>query len=216
MNDDRHTDGRRDAFPGAVLALFDDEGRCSVRVHARPEGLREGVDPISELAVLAGVSHPPRATIIVPVRMRDVVDDMVIARSVLVTEARRLPDGRLELEAATVALREDGDLPPAPPRPVDPALSPVGSLLCDVLSTIDLSVRPEDVVAVLVSWGHVVVPGGELPPVEHARLGRARYRVHRAADELARRHRPMALADDAGRPAAPANLPPGFLPACPV
>ncbi|MBW3657434.1 MAG: hypothetical protein KY457_02275 [Actinobacteria bacterium] len=215
MTDHRHTAGGSDGFPG-VLVLFDDGGSCTARVHARPEGLRDGVDPLSELAVLAGVTHPPRATIIVPVRMRDVVDGTIIARSVLVTEAWRLPDGRLELEASLVALPEDDDVPPAPPQPIDPALSPVGSLLCDVLSTVDRSVRPEEVAAVLASWGHVVVADGELPPVDHARLGRARSRVHRSADELARRHRPTALADDANRPAAPANLPPGFLPACPV
>ncbi|MBW3620142.1 MAG: hypothetical protein KY461_07855 [Actinobacteria bacterium] len=204
-------------FPAAFLALSDGDGACRFEVHARRDVPRDGVDPLSELAVLAGVSRLPRAMCCIPVRMRDLADDTIVSRSVLVTTATRLPDGRLDLTASSVLLppEDDADLP-ASTQPVDPDLSPVGSLLCDVLATIDVSVRVEEVAAVLASWGHDVSVDPDLPPVDHARLDRARYRVHRTADELARRHRPMALGGDHRRPAAPANLPPGFRPACPL
>lgn len=202
-------------LPGPFLALFDGE-ECRFQVHARPDALRDGVDPISELATLASIVGLRRAALFLPVRMRDLVDDTIVSRSVLVTRVERLSDGRLELDASSVGAGDDDAEPSGPPQPMDPALSPVGSLLCDVLSTTDRSVRAEEAVAVLESWGHVVLTDRDLPPVDHARLDRARYHLHRTADELGRRHRPMATVDDPRRPAAPANLPPGFLPACPL
>lgn len=214
MNDDLELPH---GLPGPFLALFDGEA-CRFQVHARSDALRDGVDPVSELATLASIVGLRRAAMFLPVRMRDLVDDEIVSRSMLLTRVERLPDGRLELDAYAIAgVDDDGD-PSAPPQPMEPALSPVGSLLCDVLSTTDLSVRAEEAVAVLQAWGHVVVTdeSWDLPPVDHARLDRARYHLHRTADELGRRHRPMATADDPRRPAAPANLPPGFLPACPL
>lgn len=196
------------APPGAVLVLFeDDEPR--LQVHSRPAIPRDGADAVAELAVLVAASGLAQATLLVPSRLRDLVDDELVAAPIVVTSADRLPDGRIELEVAT--LTEDGTAP----MPFDPAVSPVSSLLAEALSSpVDLPVA--DVAAVLEAWGHDVQARPELPPHDAARLARTRYRVHQLATEWSRRHRPMVRAGEDRRPAAPVNLPVGFVPACPL
>lgn len=213
---------QRDAaelLPDPVLLLCDDDGTSGFYARARPERPRDGVDAVSELGVLALASGAAHASFSIPSRLRHLGDDTVVSRPVVVTQASRLPDGRLDLvvEAVLSVGEPDGDgPPPTVVQPIDPGQSPVGSLLCDALLTTDVDLRVEEVVAVLRSWGHTVEVVGELPDVDRARLGRARYRAHRLARELSQRHRPMAVAGDARRPAAPANLPVGFVPACPL
>jgi hypothetical protein len=216
-------DGRPFPVPvsSSFLLLFDDTGRCRFQVLARPEGPRDGVDPVSELAAFALVSDLPQAALFIPARMRDLDGGGVISRPIVMTRAERLPDGRVELDATAVLLGENGSDEREPPpvlgsHAIEPALSPVGSLLCDALLTCSTGFRLDEVGAVLASWDHIVLGDPPLADVDHGPLGKVRYQVHRLADELAQRHRPMALADDARRPAAPANLPVGFVPACPL
>lgn len=211
--------GGAELFPDAVLLLTDDDATRGFYACARPERPRDGVDAVSELAVLALASSLPHAASYIPSRLRDLDDGAVVSRPLVVTQAARLPDGRIDLTAEAVVMLGDPDGDEPPPtvvQPLDPAQSPVASLLCDALLTTDLDLRVEEVVEVLESWGHTVEVLGDLPEVDRARLGRARYRVHRLARELSQRHRPMALAGEDRRPAAPANLPVGFVPACPL
>ncbi len=194
--------------PGAFLVLFeDDEPR--LQVHGRPATPRDGVDAAAEMAVLIAASGLTQVAFFVPSRMRDLREGGVVATPIVVTRAERLDDGRIDLEVMT--LPEDGTASMA----LDPAVSPVSSLLCEALSS-EIDVPLADVAAVLEGWGHAVLARPELPPPDHAGLSQSRYRVHRLAEEWSRRHRPMARAGEDRRPAAPANLPVGFRPACPL
>lgn len=209
-------------FTWPFLVLFDQAGRWRFQVVARPERDRDGVDAVSELGAFTLVSGLPQAALSIPARMRDLDGGGIISRPVVITRAERLADGRVELDATAMLLAPDGPDEGVPPRTVasraiEPARSPVGSLLCDALLTVADGFAVAEAAAVLRAWGHAVLADAPLAEeVDHARLADVRYRVHRLADELAQRHRPLATADDAQRPGAPANLPVGFVPACPL
>lgn len=199
------------------LVLFDPEGE-SVLAWSRPDGPRDGVDAVSELAVLAAASGLPCAALVIPVRLRDLARDDIVARSHLVTRLERSPRGDVDLQAYAF----DPDHPPPTPLDrdgtwaMDPDMSPVAALLFDAMVRVADVPAFGQVAAVLTIWGHEVAVRGPLPETNYPRLGRDRHRVHRLARELGRRNRPVGRAGHAARPGVPANLPPGFVPACPL
>jgi hypothetical protein len=201
----------------AVLALFEGD-EVELLALSRPPAPHDEVDLASQMATLAAASTLPGAVIAVPVQLRDLVEDEVIDRPVLVTRLERLPDGGVDLMA--YAFHEDA--PPATPLDrtgtvaIDPAISPMSALLYDAVVRVDDAPPLAQVAAVLGGWGHELLPREPLPEVDHARLGRDRHRVRRLARELAHRNRPARRSDAAGRPGVPANLPAGFVPACPL
>lgn len=199
------------------LVLLDPDGE-HILAWSRPDGPRDGVDAVSELAVLAGASGLPCAALVIPVMLRDLAHDDIVSRSHLVTRLERHPDGRVDLQAYAF----HPDRPPPTPLDrdhtwaMDPDMSPVAALLFDAM------IRGADVpsfgqvAAVLTIWGHEVAVRGSLPETNYALLGRDGHRVRRLARELGRRNRPVGRADHAARPGVPANLPTGFVPACPL
>jgi hypothetical protein len=211
---DRH-DGRHGPPPIAApgLVLFDgDESRFTVV--SRPDGVRDGVDPLSELAVFAAASGCPRAIMCIPVRAVDVRDGDVISRPLLATILGLDPDGGVQLRARLYEPDRDGGLRPG--GDLDPQISPVASMLYDALALCTPPLSVDHAAAVLRRWGHDVAGDGLREP-HPATLSRDAYRVHKLARELMIRHRPTATAATASkRPAVPYGLPEGFVAASPI
>lgn len=214
-DDGDRRDGRDEPPPIAApgLVLFDgDHPRFTVV--SRAEGVRDGVDPLSELAVFAAASGSPWVIMCIPVRAVDVRDGDVISRPLLATILGLEPDGRVQLRARMYEPDRDGELRPG--GDLDPQISPVASLLYDALALCTPPLSVDHAAAVLRRWGHDVVGDGLREP-HPATLSRDAYRVHKLARELMLRHRPTATAATASkRPAVPYGLPEGFVPACPI
>lgn len=200
----------------AMLFLATADGR-HLHAVARPDGLRDGAHPVSELAVLAAAGDWRRAALAVPVRLRDLASDDIVARHTLVTFLERRPDGGADMSAHGLRGGPSPDtVLDGAGRALDVTQSPMAPLLFDASVRVDDAPPLQQVVAVLGTWGHEIATDLVLPDVDRRRLGRDRHRVHRLARELGRRNRPFSRSDRANRPGVPANLPPGFIPACPL
>lgn len=202
--------------PVGLLMLGAPDGRGLVAV-SRPDGPRDGVDPVSELAVLAAAGDWRHAALSIPVRVRDLADGDIVSRHTLVTFLECRADG--DVEMSVVGLMDD--TPPSAALDgagwaLDVEQSPVAPLLFDSVVRVDEAPPLQQVAAILRTWGHDVSTDIELADVDHRRLPGDRHRVHRLARELGRRNRPEAPGVDANRPGVPANLPVGFVPACPL
>lgn len=191
----------------------------SLLVVARTEADRDGADHLSELATLVAAGRPPMAALAIPGIFRDLRSDETFARSLILT-AGWLEQGapRLEVLSTLWVEDDDGGATLGAQTSVEPVLSPVASLLCDAL-TLVTRLDPVGVMGTLAAWGHLVClhRGIDAPQALPAPTAKVRHDVHRLAVELTRRHRPTWPSDSGfTRPSVPVDLPPGFVPACPI
>ena len=201
----------------ATLLVETTDQRC-LTAASRPPGLRDGADALSELAMLAAALDWRTGALAIPVRLRDLRHDEIEDSRTLITTLERQLDGAVRMTAQLVATGDAAAAAPheIPMQAVDPAASPVAALLFDAVVRVEQAPPPHQVIAVLRSWGHLIAGDDDLPDVDRRTLGRDRHRVHRLARELGRRNRPVARIETANRPGVPANLPPDFVPACPL
>lgn len=176
--------------------------------------------PLAELAVAAGALRPDVVALAIPSRFRDLESDAVLGRIVLVTTVHRRGPRDVHVRCDRLPLMDSDEGPTlGPPAAAQLSLSPVASLLHEALTRPAVVDAPA-ALGVLVLRGHRVYTrsstGPDLTGLDPPSPAATRA-VDRFARELDRRHQPTASGHrPPRRPAVPADLPPGFVPACPL
>lgn len=176
--------------------------------------------PLAELAVAAGAIRPEVAALAIPSRYRDLDSGAVLGRIVLVTTVHRRGPRDVHVRCDRLPLLDADDGPTlGPPAAAELSLSPVASLLHEALTRPAVVGAPA-ALGVLVLRGHRLYTrsstGRDLTGLGPPSPAAVRA-VDRFARELDRRHQPTACGHrPPRRPAVPADLPPGFVPACPL
>lgn len=189
-------------------------------VAARGATQHDDADPMAQLAVAAGAVRPEVVVLATPSRFRDLESDAVLGRIVLLTTVHRRGPREVHVRCDRLPLIDADDGPAlGPPAAARVSLSPVASLLHEALTRAPV-VDAAAALAVVAVRGHRVYTRSSTGP-ELTGLGppspAATRAVDRFARELDRRHRPTARGGrPPRRPAVPADLPPGFVPACPL
>ncbi|MFA9430736.1 hypothetical protein [Egicoccus sp. AB-alg2] len=212
-----------DERPAALLACFTN-GAADLIVRSRHERPGDDIDPLTELAVIAGERAPDGLVVALPGRVSDLHEPgrpTVAVTWILTSALRRGAGSELRVRQLPVGgLGVASDL--------DVEMSPVASVLDDAARH-RLDEDALHVVYTAWRWGHTVhahdvdalTRDQPLSAALEAASGRAaeaaRHRLQRHARDLAARHRPLGGWDRVfERPAVHADTPDGWVPACPL
>ncbi|MFT5223429.1 MAG: hypothetical protein ACI867_001746 [Glaciecola sp.] len=210
--------------PAVVLMSFEGDERL-VAFARRERSDESGTDPVTEAGALIaagmGTERLTQATILLPVRIRDLHDDSIIMHTLVGTWIQRYAGRDWGMGACcTQWTPERGPIRQGErfeSLPVD--LSPVGSMLWDTQFTSWVG-RLADAIQAVRIQGFDVVHSNEqrLRSGTSAAANRTRQRLRGVAQELMDRHAPMAdhATGRSVRGAVPIDLPTGFMPACPL
>lgn len=210
-----------EAEPKPLMVCFDD-GVADRIVDSRRERHDEGVDPVTELAVIAAELRPEACVIALPVRVKDIQepDAPTLSRTWTLTCAVFHTD-RVDLRARQLPVGGIGAV-----SDLDVELSPVASVLDDAVRH-RLGEDRDHVLLAATRWGHTLYAPRSVDDADDAEMevtvvsgsvhagDAARHRLQRHAADLAARHRPTGTwAEVFNRPAVHADTPDGWVPAC--